>query len=156
MLALAKARGDQRINPDCLACAHVRRAEIANVRQQHVRFAQFVRKRIEIIQYRFDLLLVVGGLNHIRGDRQQAVRRHRLRVVALLEAAAGYRHDARVFIGQIDLIRGEPPFDRGRRWFAAWFFARDRGLRRPLRLMLGQFPRETFASAGLDLASVLV
>ncbi len=51
------------------------------------------------------LLLVVRGLNNIGGNHQKAALRHRsLRVVALLEAAAGYRHDARLFVGEIDLI----------------------------------------------------
>jgi len=36
-----------------------------------------------------------------------------LRVVALLEAAAGYRHDARLFVGEIDLIGQQRTLRRG-------------------------------------------
>ena len=76
--------------------------------------AQFVGQRRDLVQHRLELLLVVGRLHHIGGDHQQAVRRHRrLRVVALLEAAAGHRHDARVLVGQIDLIGGSGPSTGG-------------------------------------------
>src|SRR5208282_1258014 len=49
-----------------------------------------------------ELLLVVGRLTHSVRHHQQASRRHGgLRVVALVEAAAGHRHDARLLVGQV-------------------------------------------------------
>jgi hypothetical protein len=79
-----------------------------------------VRQSVDLFQHRRDLLLVVGGLNHVRRDYQKTFGRHqRLRVVALLEAAARHRHDPRVLVGQIDLICGLRPLDRRRRRPAA-------------------------------------
>ena len=53
------------------------------------------------------MLFVVGGLHAIGGDHQQAVGRHRgLRVIALLEPAAGHRHDPRALVAQVDLVSG--------------------------------------------------
>ena len=44
------------------------------------------------LQHWLDLLLVVGRLDHLRGDHQKTVRRHhRLGVVALLEPSASHR-----------------------------------------------------------------
>src|SRR6266404_5342699 len=54
-------------------------------------------------EQRLELLLVVRGLNNIDGNHQKTALRHcSLRVVELLETAAGYRHDARLFFGEID------------------------------------------------------
>jgi hypothetical protein len=118
------AHGDQQIDPRGLARDHVRRAEISGIRQQPAHFAQFARQRADPVRHRFDLPLVVGRLNHIRGDQQQAVRRHRrLCTATLLKVAAGNWHDARVFFGQIDLIPGERPLGRRRGWFAAGFLS---------------------------------
>jgi hypothetical protein len=81
-----------------LAGIDIRGAEIARVRQQIFGLAQRRRQGPDLVQHRLDLLLVVGRLNHIDRHHQQAARRHRrLRIVALLEAAARNRHDARVF-----------------------------------------------------------
>jgi hypothetical protein len=58
-----------------------------------------------LCQHRRELPLIAGCLDDIGRNHQQATRRHYgLSVVALLEAAACNRHDARLFVGQIDLI----------------------------------------------------
>jgi hypothetical protein len=60
------------------------------------------------------LPLVVGRLRDIGGHDQKAARRDDgLRVVALIKAAARDRHDARLFIAQVDLIGRQRPL-RGR------------------------------------------
>jgi hypothetical protein len=46
------------------------------VRQQRFGFAQFFGQRLDLTQYRLDLLLVVGSLNHIHSNHQHASRRH--------------------------------------------------------------------------------
>src|SRR5665254_3677 len=90
------------------------RAEIAGIGQQRFGLAQFFRQGVDLAEHRFELLLVVRGLNNIGGNHQKAALRHRsLRVVALLEAAAGYRHDARLFVGEIDLIGQQRPPTQG-------------------------------------------
>ena len=90
------AHGDQRFDPRLVASRDIRRAEIAGIRQQAFGLAQFVGKSPDLVQHRFELLLVVGRLAHSARHHQQASRRHGgLGVVALVEAAAGHRHDAR-------------------------------------------------------------
>ena len=62
-----------------------------------VDLAQAFGQRSDLLQHRFDLLLVVGRLNHIDGHHQKTSRSDRgLRIVALLEAApaAGMMRDA--------------------------------------------------------------
>ena len=116
-------------------------AEVAGVRQQRLRLAQIRRQGTDPLQHRLDLLRIVGRLDHLRGDHQKAVRRHRrLGIVALLEPAACYRHDARLFVGQIDLIRWQRTFHRGVGRLASGLLARGFGLRLPRRelgLVLG-------------------
>ena len=108
-----------------------------------------------MLQHRLDLLLVVGRLNHIGRHHQQAARRHRrLRVVALIEAAARHRHDARLFVGEIDLIVRPRPLGRRLRRLAAGLLARGRRLgraRRELGLMLGLLARVALLGARFDL-----
>src|SRR5258705_11295467 len=87
--------------------------------------------------------------------RKTALRHCSLRVVALLETAAGYRHDARRFVGEIDLIGKPRARRRGPRRLAAWLLARGRSLGLPrceFGLMLGLLAREAFFAARLDLA----
>ncbi len=56
-------------------------------------------------QHRHDLLLVIRGLRNRRGNDQQARGVDRsLGVVGLIKAAAGDRHDAGCFVGQVDLV----------------------------------------------------
>src|SRR6266481_1560106 len=108
-------------------------------------------------EHRFELLLVVRGLNNIDGNHQKTALRHcSLRVVALLETAAGYRHDARLFVGEIDLIGKQRTLRRGPRRLAAWLLARGRSLGLPrceFGLMLGLLAREAFFAARLDLGA---
>src|SRR5712675_83413 len=111
----------------------------------------------DLAEHRFELLLVVRGLNNIDGNHQKTALRHcSLRVVALLETAAGYRHDARLFIGEIDLIGKQRTLRRGPRRLAAWLLARGRSLGLPrceFGLMLGLLAREAFFAARLDLGA---
>ena len=77
------------------ASLDIRRAEIAGIRQQRFGRAQLFGQSLDLVQHRFELLLVVWRLNHIGRNDQQAPGGHGgLRVVALLEAAARSRHDA--------------------------------------------------------------
>ena len=149
--------GDQRFDPRFLASRDIRRAEIARVRQQRFGVAQCFRQRADLVQHRLDLPLVVRGLNHIDGDDQQASRGDGgLRVVALVEAAAGHRHDARFFVGEIDLIVRPRPLG-WRLWrLAAGLLARGRRLgraRREFGFMLGKLPRMALLGARLDLGA---
>ena len=81
---------DQRRDLGLGAGVHVGLAEVAAVRQQGLGRAQRLGKAGERFQRRLDLSLVVGGLDHVVGDHQQAVGRHQgLGVVGLFEAAAG-------------------------------------------------------------------
>ena len=53
-----------------------------------VDLAQAFGQRADLLQHRFDLVLVVGRLDHVCRHHQKTARRHRrLRVVALVEAA---------------------------------------------------------------------
>jgi hypothetical protein len=57
------------------------------------------------LQHGHHLLLIVGRLRDARGDDQHHARIDSgLRVAALLEAATRDRHDARLLVGEIDLI----------------------------------------------------
>src|SRR5713226_261872 len=107
MMRLAAQR-NHRIDLCRSAQRHIGVAEVTVVRQQCLRLSQIGRQCLDPLQHRLDLLLVVGGLNHDRGAHQKAVGcHHRLSVVALLEPVAGHRHDARLFVGQIDLTDEE-------------------------------------------------
>ncbi len=145
---------DQRRDLGLGAGVHVGLAEVAAVRQQGLGRAQRLGKAGERFQRRLDLSLVVGGLDHVVGDHQQAVGRHQgLGVVGLFEAAAGHRHDARVRVGQIDLVLRPGPGHRRLGWTAARLAARLLGLLRArleLRLVLGPFPLKAFARPRLD------
>ena len=96
-------------------------------------------------------------MNNIDGNHQKTALRHcSLRVVALLETAAGYRHDARLFVGEIDLIGKQRTLRRGPRRLAAWLLASGRSLGLPrceFGLMLGLLAREAFFAARLDLGA---
>ena len=109
------AHGEQRLDPCRLARLYVGLAEVTVVAEQRLRLAQPFGQGRNLGQHRFALLLVVGRLDHSAGDHQQAARgHHSLGVIALLEAAARNRHDARFFVRQIELIRWPRPFGR---WF---------------------------------------
>ena len=86
---------DQRVDPGRGTGGHIRRTEIAVVRQQSFNIAQCAGQHCELVQHRLQLMLVVGGLHHLGGDDQQAAGGDdRLAVVALFEPAARHRHDA--------------------------------------------------------------
>ena len=100
-------------------------------------------------------MLVIWGLNHIDSNHQQTSRRHGgLRVVALFEAASRHRHDARVFVGEINLIARQRPLGWRLRRLAAGLLARGRMLgvaRREFGFILRHLARVAFLGARLDL-----
>ena len=67
---------NQRLDVRRRARHHIRLAEIAVVGQQRFRPAKLFRKSIDLLQYRRDLLLVVGRLNHVRRDHQRGAAFH--------------------------------------------------------------------------------
>jgi hypothetical protein len=76
----------------------------------------------------------------------------------LIEPAAGCRHDARVLVGEIDLIFRQPSLDRRLRRLAARLSARRRRPGRPRRefgLMLGKLALITLLGARFDLRARL-
>src|SRR5882672_3682660 len=62
------AHSDQRRDPGRLAGLYILGAEIAGVGQQRFGLAQFCGQVSDLAEYRFDLLLVVGGLDNIAGN----------------------------------------------------------------------------------------
>lgn len=82
-------------------------------------------------------------MNHVGRHHQHAARGdRRLRVVALLEAAARHRHDARILVGQIDLIARQRSFGRRPRRLAARLLARRRDLGLPRRAAVRHQPHQ--------------
>src|SRR6266852_1958223 len=158
MMRLAAQR-NHRIDLCRSAQRHIGVAEVTVVRQQCLRLSQIGRQCLDPLQHRLDLLLVVGGLNHLRGDHEKAVGcHHRLSVVALLEPAARHRHDARLFVGQIDLIGWQRTFRRGLGRLAAGLLAGGLGLRLPRRqlgLMLGLLSLIPLLGPGFELGAGL-
>src|SRR5271154_3962989 len=150
------AHGNQRFDPRLLASLDIRRAEITRVRQQRFGFAQFFGQGADLAEHGLELLLVVWRLNDIDSNHQHASHRHGgLRVITLLKAAAGHRHDARLFVGEIDLIARLRSFGRRRRRLAAWLLARGRNLglaRREFGFMLRQLARVTLLRARQTIA----
>jgi hypothetical protein len=68
------AHGDQWLDPCLLASLDIRRAEITRVRQQRFGVVQSFWQGTDLAQHRLELLLIVGGLNHIDRDHQQTSR----------------------------------------------------------------------------------
>jgi hypothetical protein len=75
-------------------------------------FAHLLGQVFDLLRHRFDLVLVAGPCTTSLADHQTARHHRRPRVVELFEAAAGHRHDGRLFVGQIDLIVRRRPVDR--------------------------------------------
>lgn len=99
------AHGNQRFDLGRCALLDVGLADIPVVNQHPPGAAQLLRQRLELRDHRRQLLLVVARLRHRVGYHQQAAGSdHGLGVVALIEPTTGDLHDARVFIGQVDLI----------------------------------------------------
>ena len=64
-------------------------------------------QRLQLLEHRRYLLLVVGHLHNLRDQNQHGLGvDHGLSVVALLEAPSGNRHDPRFFVGEVDLVLG--------------------------------------------------
>ena len=150
---------NQRFDFGSRAPHYIGLAEIAIVGQQCFGPAELFRQSVDLLQHRRDLLLVVGRLNHCRGDHQKARRRHhRLRVVALVEAAARHRHNPRISSVRLIWSFGCGPSTGGAGGLPPLLLAiRSRlGLpRRQLGAMLSRLPREAFRGARLDLGARL-
>src|SRR4029077_10536671 len=66
---------------------------------------------------------------HATRTAEQSARRHRAwRIITLLKAAADHRHDARLLVGEIDLIVRPRTFGPRRRWLRARLFCGGRNL----------------------------
>ena len=112
MVALATTR-DIRLDSLGLAALDVLVAEIARIGQQRPRPTYHLLPLIKASKRRRKLLLVIGVVADVLRHNQVAVDVHRrLRVVALHKALRG-RHDARLLIGEVDLVLG--PRSRHRR-----------------------------------------
>ena len=101
---------------------------IAIVGQQCFGPAELFRQSVDLLTQttRRDLLLVVGRLNHCRGDHQKDSKTSpppRSRVVTLVEAAARHRHNPQILVRQVDLVLGLRPLDRRCGWPAASLLA---------------------------------
>ncbi len=119
------AQSEQLLDPGSHTGRHIGRAEIAVVAEHDIGLAQIFGQGIDFGQHRLELLLVVGRLDDVGGNQQQtALGDHSLSVVALLESAAGNRHDTGFFIRQIDLICRTRPLDWRFRRLAAGLLAR--------------------------------
>ena len=132
-------------------------AEIAVVGQQRFGPARLFRQSIDLLQHRCDLLLV--GEPRPSRSPEGFRSHHRLRVVALFKPAARHWHDARVFVGQVDLILGLRPLERWCRGaaagllpIAAVFSSRAASL---VGAVLGYFPLKAFFGAGFRLGARL-
>lgn len=145
------ANGKQWLDPGGLTDFDVLFTEVAGIAQQLPRLVQPLGERLELGQHRRDLFLVVARLGHMRRHDQHGFAiDQRLGVVALLEAAPGHLHDARVFVGQIDLfVRVRADLRRLRR-LAAGFLATGLALGQ-LGLILGLLPLEAFPGPRFDL-----
>ena len=81
------------------------KAVVGNQRLNRAQPGRVLFELLELREHRHDLLFVVHRLRHILGNDQQTTDGYRrLRVIGLLEAAAGDGHDARLGIGEIGLI----------------------------------------------------
>jgi hypothetical protein len=92
-------------------------------------------------------------MNHIGSHHLQASGGNdRLRIVALIEAAARHRHNAQLFVGEIDRILRQRPLGR-RFWrLAVGLLGCRRRLgraRRQFRLALGELPSSAVVKPGL-------
>ncbi|EXI77104.1 MAG: hypothetical protein AW10_03998 [Candidatus Accumulibacter appositus] len=97
--------GDQWIDVSRLARLDVLLTTVAAIGDQAFHGAEHAGLRLEGGQHRLDLLFVVGCLRDTGGNDQHRCRiSRRLGVVRLFEATTGDRHDARLFVSQIDLI----------------------------------------------------
>lgn len=83
----------------------------------------------QLVEHRRALLLVVGRLGDHRHKHLNGLSiDHRLGVLTCLEATAGYGHDARFLVGEVDLVCGTRT-GRGRcAWLTAGLVATGRGL----------------------------
>ena len=126
---------------DCLRLAgiHVGRTEVTRVTQQRRNLSEHLWKGLNLIQYRSNFALVVGGLRDVQCHHQHRLGIDRgLGVVALLEAPARGGHDARLFVREVDLVAG---LGLARRWLRVW----------PTRLLARLALRIAFGSLGFKL-----
>ena len=134
--------------------ADVRLAGVAGVGEQRGGRAEGLGQRTQGLEHGHELALVVARLGQAGGEHQHRVGVDRgLRVVALLKAPARCRHDARVRIGEIDLVAGLGTALRRARRLAAGFLAGAPGVvlaRGELGLVLGLFGCQALGGARFD------
>ena len=75
MVSLA-SHGNQRLHRCRLAGGNIGGAQVSVVGEHSFGFAQNFYHRNDLVQHRFELLLVVGGLHHVNGHHQQAALGH--------------------------------------------------------------------------------
>ena len=106
VMRLASA-SQHRLNPHIDTSIDVGRAKVTGIGQHSSYFAEFFWQRIQCRECGRELLFVIGCLDPVVSHHQHRLGiDRRLRVVTLLEAAARDRHNARVWIAQIDLVFG--------------------------------------------------
>ena len=140
----------------CLeAMLNVGRAEVAVVGQQLFHATQLLGQASDHFEHWLDLLLVSGHLRHGGRHNQHALGIDRgLRVVALLKTLALGGHDARISIGEINLVGGAHTRTGRCGRLAARFLSSARGLvlaRFHLRIKLGFLLGIALGGTRLDL-----
>lgn len=104
MVALALDR-QQRRDARIATGLRVGLATVTVVGDECLHLAQHLGQCLDGLDRGLDFTLVVAGLAYMRGEHQHRLRVHAgLRVVALLETPTRDRHDARLFVRQVDLI----------------------------------------------------
>ncbi len=95
----------QRLDSRLHAGEHVRLAAKTVVGNEGLHVAKRPGQRRNLLERGHHFALVIAGLRDVRGDHHHRLDVHAgLGVVALLEAAAGHRHDARLLVRQVDLV----------------------------------------------------
>src|ERR1700687_4580422 len=154
-VVLLATHRDQRLDLVLHAGLDVGFTAVARVGKQGIDLTQALGEGFQLLEHGLKLLLVDAGVSKPGAHNQQAFGVHRdLRVIGLVKAPAGHRHDARIGIGQIDLVLGPRP-GLGRLGFdSAGLFA---GLALalaplPLGLVGGLLALEALLGALLDLS----
>jgi hypothetical protein len=94
-VVLVARNGDQRLDPGGLAGIDGRGAKVPGVGRELLGTVQALGQRLNLLKHWRYLLLVVGRLGDLGDQHQHGVGvGQRLRVVALIEPAAGDDHDA--------------------------------------------------------------
>jgi hypothetical protein len=108
---------DQRLDLVLHAGLDVGLAAVTRISQQGLDSPQPLGQLAQLLEHGLELVLVNAGRSQPGAHNEQAFGVHReLRVIGLVKAPAGHWHDARVGIGQIDLV-GRPRPRLGRLGF---------------------------------------